>query len=486
MSGFSIKEGRHSVKPVGLTATAATSSPSCGKARLARALESTSRWVIKNILFSQCSSLAVRIDAKSNKSLIMGKFENVSISARHCRCRFNLVQFTRFDVVGTKLHLGFVPLLIPFLPLLIWKFRRYIWGTILCGMFLKFLAGHFEETSQQVINLLARGKKRVWHILGAQPFSDPAVEASNKAAIDSILRFSQQTQTSAKQIIDALQSGKRKVWQMLGTKPSTIDYSIAICNQDANDSLFAKLWLQNILRSLVQNSLIGAAAALGDAQDAVQSRLEDDYRERRLKRWRQTSNTRLLPFSGGSNNDGGALTSARTRSKQQGLVNSALLSATSFDLKETCLVDGRLVLSAEAILNEENGIKILPFTIRTKLEPVAVDYTYKIGSDGGVKQSLRQRMDHYNALGFANPECRLNTSPLTAGTLLGRFVPDIVWIPFGLGVVVPFGKHNLIRRADVQEDKAVPGTEVFKLDGAISIFAAHETKNAASPIVLSK
>lgn len=436
ISSFSTEHRRHRGTSVKLTAAAMTSGSSSGKVLLARALESTSSWIIKHILFSQCSSLTVRIDAKSNKSLIMGNFDNVSISARHCRFRFNLLQFTRFDIVATRLHLGFVPLLIPFLPMLIWKFRRYIWASIMCGTFLQFIAGNSRQTG----------------------------------------KFS-------KRVLDAFESGKRKVWHMMRMKPSTIAYSIAVSNQDVNGSILAELWLRQILRSLVQNSLIGAAAALGGAQDAIQSRIEDEYRERGLKRWRRTGNTRLLPFSGGANSDGGALTS--TQSNQQGLVNSALLSATSFDLKETYFADGRLVLSAEAILNEENGRKkVLPFTIRTKLEPTKVDYVN--GSNCGRLNPRLDRRKDYNALGFVIPECRLNTSPLTAGTLLGRFVPDIVWITFGLGVVVPFGMHSQIYRADVEIDKAVPGAEVCKLDGSISMFAVHnETANVVS-IVRSK
>ena len=110
----------------------------------------------------------------------------------------------------------------------------------------------------------------------------------------------------------------------------------------------------------------------------------------------------------------------------------------------------------------------LPFTIRAKVEPtVAAD------ENAAPKQQGQQE---YNALGFVNPECRLNTSPLTAGTLLGKLLPDVVWIPFGLGVAVPFGRRCRIYRA---EATAADGGGICRIDGGLTLFASEETDTDA-------
>jgi hypothetical protein len=132
-------------------------------------------------------------------------------------------------------------------------------------------------------------------------------------------------------------------------------------------------------------------------------------------------------------------------------------------LKKASFSDGRVVLQALGTMPDNVGNSIgkqqmLPFTIRAKLEPAST------ATDG-----------ENNALGFVHSDYRLNTNPLTTGTMFGKLMPDILWIPFGSGVIIPVGRSLRIHRADIvraQESDDV--SEVCRIDGSLTVFATAE------------
>ena len=121
------------------------------------------------------------------------------------------------------------------------------------------------------------------------------------------------------------------------------------------------------------------------------------------------------------------------------------------------------------IPNNENiaaGGKKLPFTIRAILEPTST------ASNGR----------EFDALGFVSPDCRLNTNPLTAGTMLGGLIPDILWLPFGTGVALSLGRRCQMHRADITR---TDDGEECRIDGSLTAFATaemilHEKKRGIS------
>ena len=129
---------------------------------------------------------------------------------------------------------------------------------------------------------------------------------------------------------------------MIGARPSQIIYSLAIDEEDVNRSHLFRFGLgTTVLRSLVENSVVGAAASL-----------VDDARNQGIP---------LLPGSSDVNKD-----------QQQRGITSALLSATTFNLKKASFSDGRVVLQALGAIsnNKENSIgkqRMLPFTIRASI-----------------------------------------------------------------------------------------------------------------------
>ncbi|KAL3777261.1 hypothetical protein ACHAW5_005410 [Stephanodiscus triporus] len=389
------------------------------KPRLASALEISIGCVIRTLLVRSSDSFDLDVRASSNRNLLRGEVDGIAFSARNCILRFGILSLRRSDVAASNLRLGYLPLVLPLSPFLVWRLRSYLWPAALVACMM------------------------------------PSSRATLRSAWVRLLRA-------------------------LGTRPSRIDFSFTVSEDDINRSLALRFGLRAVLRSLVENSVVGAAAALAD-----------DVRSGREERDRRRGGGRggilpLLPF-GGVLDDGGraddakdamALIIPKSDSQQRLGLASDLLSATKFDLKNASFDDGRIVLRAEATTpNEEGSVaaagekkRALPFTIRARLEPASsADAADRRPTLGGLP-----RRGYCDALGFASPDCRLNTNPLTAGTLIGRLIPDVLWIPFGSGVAFPFGRRCRIHRAEISPEKDGNDREVCRIDGSLTAFATED------------
>ena len=373
---------------------------STSKPRLASAIETIMQWLIKYILLSQCSSLTVNMNAASNKAILKGNISKFSISARNCVFRFKLLSFRKLELYGVNLQLGYLPFILPVLPFFLWRLRRYVQSTIITVLLLQ-ITGCLDTDNFR--SQLGSVKRRIHRYIIGSP------------------------------------------------RPPCISYSMAIASSDIGNSGLLRFWLRNILQSLVQNSVVGAAAAFGDGIEA----------ERRRTR----NGPPLLPGSAAASSN----LSSQDQQQQQGLT-SALLSATSFELKNAGFMDGRVVFDAKAVLpKDENGVaNSLQFRIRAKLAPTAI-----LETGGGTQQD---KQEIYNALGFLNPECRLATNPLYAPiggnpllrNLVSNLIPEHLWLPFGMGVAVPLGKNGEIYRAEVAAGKEGNGY-ICKIDGSVNV-----------------
>ena len=169
------------------------------------------------------------------------------------------------------------------------------------------------------------------------------------------------------------------------------------------------------------------------------------------------------------NNDFGS------QSQQQGLT-STLLSATAFNLKQYVVFEREDHTSR----GRSNTNRREYFPIRAQLEPTYV-------ADDGQSTEERQQKQNCNALGFASPECRLNTGPLTAGSILGKLIPDVLWIPFGVGVAVPLGKRCRIYRAEASDGKGDGNDDgVCRIDGSLAMFTPVKKYMNKSSLLLSR
>ncbi len=385
-------------------------STTSAKPRLASAIE-TIMQCVSNVLLSQCSSLKVNMNAVSNRAIMKGNIGNLSISARDCISRFKLLSFRKLDLYGVDLHLGYLPFILPIMPFFLWRFRKYIQSTIITVFLLK-ITGCLDRDNFR--SRLESMKERIHHYIGSP-------------------------------------------------RSPCISYSLAIASSDISNSLLLRFWLRSILQSLVQNSVIGAAAAIGDA---AQKGMEAERR-------RMRNGIPLLP---GSSAEVLPNLSTEDQQQQQGLT-SALLSATSFELTNAGFMDERVVFDAKAVLpRDENGVaNSLQFCIRAKLAPTTI-----VETDG---QPIRQQttQEVHNAVGFLQPECRLATKPLNARfggnpllqNLVSNLTPEYLWLPFGIGVAVPFGRRNEVYRASV--DACEEGGYICRIDGAVRIMKEKET-----------
>jgi hypothetical protein len=261
------------------------------------------------------------------------------------------------------------------------------------------------------------------------------------------------------------------MYHQLGARQSAIDYSLTVSQENIAQSRILRYILQNIiLRSLVENSVVGAAAAFGDAKKELDEEISKQRRDQQGQQRALSSSNKMGNALAPSTDNG-----SKYQSPQQEGVSSALLSATSYKLKGASFSKGRIILNAEATVPGEKTFdysqEILPFTIRTKIIPTRIVNGQFIEEEGRLlQQPQKNKQDEScNAIGFTSPECRLNTNPLTAGSILGKLLPDIVWIPFGLGVAVPLGKRCTIYRAKVESTDS-GDDEVCKIDGSLVLF----------------
>lgn len=411
--------------------------------RLVSGLETAIRSTIRLLFISRCSSFTVKVTAPSNRALLRGSLDSLSISARNCIFRFGVLQLSRWEVSGANLRLGYVPLILPILPLVIWRIRGFLWS-LLFGML-------------------------VMRSFGLSP------EAKNPIRALSV-----------------------PFW--LGARPSSLNCSVAVSNDDVANSSLLRLYLRWILRSLVMNSVVGAAAAFGDAATSVRKDIDQMQKQQRKQQQHQggANAVPLLPSkdtgTGVTGKSSSALAapgatpkssssfgggSQQQQQQQQGLT-SELLSATSFELKGASFTKDRVVFEADAVMPPKRGDNRmqksrLAFTIRARIEP-----TVLVDGQSSIAGGRRRK---YNALAFTNPECRLCTAPLLRNSFLGRVVPNTVWVPFGSGVAVPFGEKCEIYRAEasIVSLKGVESDDgIFRIDGAVTLFSPEAQNSTGS------
>ena len=128
---------------------------------------------------------------------------------------------------------------------------------------------------------------------------------------------------------------------------------MSITQVDIDQSLLLRFWFKGILRSLVENSFVGAAAEV----------MKDVDME--MQRNQQREAVPLLPSSTNSNGNSGP-------TPPQKSLSTALTAATKCELKKAYFEDGRIVMHAQAEVGGDTTKTILPFTVRTKLIPTTV------------------------------------------------------------------------------------------------------------------
>ena len=253
--------------------------------------------------------------------------------------------------------------------------------------------------------------------------------ANNDAASASAVNKANKPQ-AADMSSSSLTSRLRK---LLGGQPCQLDYVLVLTNDDLQSSLLRRV-TKAILQSLMENSVLKTAAIAGDAAQILQdSSMDEKTGQLVLKE----SNFRL----------------------------TKLLAATSFEFKEppTFTQDGHLVMSSQAVLPDETTAQSgreqevekpdsrskLDFVLRTKIR----------GNDVWLPE-LEGRQ---HGLEFSSPEIRFDMKAISLPSLVGNFLPPILWLPVGSGVGIPLGQRHRIRQVKISDGKC-------QLNGQVKLF----------------
>ena len=154
LTSISLKSTNNNVNDQATTNNAAATNYT--KPPLATFLETFLQRVIQFILLQKCSSLIITIAASSNGALLKGNIDKFSLSARNCVFRFNLLSLGRCDLSGDDMRLGYVPLLLPLLPMLLWKLRRSLRSLMFSMLLMRQITGTGQQQPSSLPSLLKR------------------------------------------------------------------------------------------------------------------------------------------------------------------------------------------------------------------------------------------------------------------------------------------------------------------------------------------
>eukprot|EP00546_Thalassionema_frauenfeldii_P019880 CAMPEP_0178894668 /NCGR_PEP_ID=MMETSP0786-20121207/147_1 /TAXON_ID=186022 /ORGANISM="Thalassionema frauenfeldii, Strain CCMP 1798" /LENGTH=241 /DNA_ID=CAMNT_0020564789 /DNA_START=553 /DNA_END=1278 /DNA_ORIENTATION=- len=207
-----------------------------------------------------------------------------------------------------------------------------------------------------------------------------------------------------------------------------MDYNLILTDKNLADSMLLRRGLKSVLQSLMENSVLKTAAAAGDTAEIMLMENEKAFDSSSLK--------------------------------EPKFKLTRLLSATSFDLRETpSFADGRLIMFSKAdipdgsLTGDNDRRSYLDFTLRTSLKAGKV----MIGEQ---KQ---------NVLQFAYPECRFDVTAAPLPGVIGGLLPPVLWLPVGSGIGVPLGEKHELKRAVISNGKC-------QLNGCVSFFESKCSK----------
>lgn len=343
------------------------------------------------LLAANVEKCKVRIHANSNREILRGNLGRFTLDLH--QARGPLLRVQSLHVEGTQMKLGLWPLLLSTAPL-VWMMVQPPLGLLLLCFWVSRSNAYQRLVSTQREVRNAKGPPQPWF---------------------------------------------QRVRNKLGGSPCSLDYSLVLSQSDMSHSRMLQFALRSLLRSLMLNSVLGAAAVAADTMAVLQ---QDSTRTQKsqLKRISPTSSFLLNSEERSTVNKEGGIPS---KEESNPLMLTQLLDATKFELINVTIADqNRLWLDADAVFPDEDKSR-LSYTLRVQPIPtrIPVDETATGGS--AAKQ---------NALALANPECRFSLGDsLPNQPFWGRWVPDL-WISVGAGVAVPLTRHHLINSIETTSE----------------------------------
>jgi len=324
----------------------------------------------------------IEVKAESNRAALQGKLQQVSIRVQDSKspfgCDWHWLEVDTFEVEGSNLDLGWMPLIVSAgLPLMLFlrPARRLVWLSCYYYMWTLIQKLRLSKTQTQTVT----------------PFD----------------RF------------------KRRISTIVGGEPSELRYTVVLSNDNLANSALLKQCCKFLLNSLMQNSVLQTAAIVGDAM-AVK---ENNNRRMNMNMMEQNTNTQ----TNARTNQVGELAIWQQQQQQQQPLQqsnnnelSKLLSATSFEMLEApTFQEGKyLQFVSQAVLPDDQGR--LDFVLRTKIRGGGND-----DDDGNNNPCLLQFVQ--SEIGFDVTEA---TSYLPLPNIVSNFLPKVLWLPVGSGIAI--------------------------------------------------
>lgn len=269
-----------------------------------------------------CQDKKITIRSKSNRHVLQGKFQELSISMQAAASSYLFLD--QFRIEGKDLHFGYTPLLIAVgIPSLIW-----------------FASIRFILVSLSLGILWRRNRKQRLALMT----SSSCISTFYKAVGEQLNRLRQLLQKAVQ------------------GSPCQLTYTCTLTDSAMTKSPVIQQFAIYMLQNFMANSALPLAAAVGDTTNLLLSGTTAEATA-------SSTTTSIVQQT----------TAMWKENEASSFQLSKLLAATSFDLNAspTFCSDGHVLLPCNAKLPDKSR---LDFFIRTKLTPVS---SFSFGSDNG-------------------------------------------------------------------------------------------------------
>jgi hypothetical protein len=388
----------------------------------------------------------VVVTAKSNRDVLQGKFQQISISLKNNQSPW--LTMDQLDIKGENLQFGYTPIFIPLLCTILFRSP----SLVLLFPLIKIMSMDQRQrimmmeyyNSQPNVNkicirlvsisILFRYQSLAFLLLFSETLRNQRIRLMTKEYLN--YEYIKQTTETTKRSFQRL---KRLLWKIIGGEPCQFNYELTLNNDNIAQSSLIRLFTKSILQSFMANSALPLAAAATDATNQLLKEVEDQQQQQQSATINPISSGSII--SSNNNNNNNNAMSVWKENESSSFQLSKLLSATSFDLQgdPTFGKGGYVYLPCVALLPNDQGN--LSFTLRTKVRAL------RRGKWGNTS----------NGLEFEAPASRVDVDaalPSNTNDWTRKFLPNVIWLPIGSpGMVLPLGRDTSIERINMNDER---------------------------------
>ena len=390
----------------------------------------------------------VMVTAKSNRDVLQGKFQKISISLKNNQSPWLTID--QLDIKGENLQFGYTPILIPLLCTILFISP----SLVLLFPLIKIMSMDQRQrimmmdyyNSQSNVNkicfrlasisILFRYQSIAFLLLFSETLRNQRIRLMTKEYLN--YEYIKQTTETTKRSFQRL---KRLLWTIIGGEPCQFNYEFTLNNDNIAQSSLIRLFTKSILQSFMANSALPLAAAATDATNQLLKEVEDQQQQATTINSNISGSITRINSNSNSNNNNNVM-SVWKENESSSFQLSKLLSATSFDLQgDPTFGKGEyLYLPCVALLPNDQGN--LSFTLRTKVRALGRSIWGNTSNNGLEFEAPASRVDVDAAL------------PSNTNDWTRKFLPKVIWLPIGSpGMVLPLGRDTTIERINMNDER---------------------------------